>query len=211
MRGRRATDLALPAVVTIALHAGVIGMMQRPPVPDKPHPPEVVTVALLVPPPHPRVGPAARLSPAALHLDAPRLAFPPIRIKAIAPTADRPAPGIDVAGPGTTAAKGPPDPTPSDDIDPMVAYLALLRERIQARLIYPPAARRLHLTGQVTLSLQIAADGRLDTAGLAIVDDKADAILKAAAIATLKDLATVPPPPQGPIRLLVPILFTSPS
>jgi TonB family protein len=93
----------------------------------------------------------------------------------------------------------------------MAAYLALVRERIQARLVYPPAARRLHLTGQVMVSLQIAADGRLDTAGLSIVDGNADTILKAAALATLKDLATVPPPPHGPIRLLVPVLFTSPS
>jgi protein TonB len=216
MKGRRAPDFALAATAALALHAGVFGMTRLAPVPDKPHPPEVVMVALLLPPPRPVAASPAPLSPPALHLHAPQLALPRIPVKATAPPSAAPTAvsvmaAVASAPASETAAKGPPAAAATDGADPMAAYLALVRDRIQARLVYPPAARRLHLTGQVTISLSIAANGRLDIADMTVVGSGADDILAAAAITTLKELATVPPPPRGPIRLLVPVVFQSPS
>lgn len=62
-----------------------------------------------------------------------------------APAATKPAPGVDAA----------PPPGPS-----LESRLAEIQRRVQAALVYPPAAERRGAEGETTVEFQLGADGR---------------------------------------------------
>ena len=88
------------------------------------------------------------------------------------------------------------------------AYLALIRQQIQQRLIYPPAARRLGLAGQVRLRFAILADGQVAAESLNVAGGSEASLLQAGAVETVRRIAAFPPPPAGAIGIEVPVLFS---
>ena len=88
-------------------------------------------------------------------------------------------------------------------------YLARLRQRVQASLRYPAAARRRGLQGTVALEIVIRRDGALDAVMLA--DSSSHGLLDAAALETVRRLAPEPFPPDVAPRVLrvrLPVVFT---
>jgi periplasmic protein TonB len=88
-------------------------------------------------------------------------------------------------------------------------YLARLRQRVQAALRYPAAARRRGLQGTVALEIVIRRDGRLDVVALA--DSSSHGLLDEAALETVRRLAPEPfPPGVAPrvLRVRLPVVFT---
>ena len=113
-------------------------------------------------------------------------------------------PAATGAGPAAGAA-GPAGTAGSAGMD---AYLAELRRSIQRHLVYPPAARRLGLSGLVLVRFRLAADGRVDMASLAVTGGSDDDILRRGAVDTIRRLPPPPPPPQGAMGIEVPVNFT---
>lgn len=87
------------------------------------------------------------------------------------------------------------------------AYLVTIRKHIQESLVYPPAARRLGLAGQVRLRFTIEDDGRVASDSLHIVGGSDASLLQTGAIETIRKIAAFPPPPTGSIGIEVPVLF----
>ncbi|PYN61378.1 MAG: hypothetical protein DMD92_04855 [Candidatus Rokuibacteriota bacterium] len=88
-------------------------------------------------------------------------------------------------------------------------YLARLRQRVQASLSYPAAARRRGLQGTVALEIVIRRDGTLDAVVLA--DSSSHGLLDEAALETVRRLAPEPfPPGVAPrvLRVRLPVVFT---
>jgi len=88
-------------------------------------------------------------------------------------------------------------------------YLARLRQRVQASLRYPAAARRRGLQGTVALEIVIRRDGALDAVMLA--DSSSHELLDEAALETVRRLAPEPfPPGVAPrvLRVRLPVVFT---
>ena len=90
----------------------------------------------------------------------------------------------------------------------MEAYLAAVRTAIQRELVYPPSARRLGLSGQVHLRFALDAEGRVAPDSVRVVGGSDDSILRQGAMATIRRVASLPPPPAGPIGIEVPVTFT---
>jgi protein TonB len=88
------------------------------------------------------------------------------------------------------------------------AYLATIRKHIQESLVYPPAARRLGLAGQVRLRFTIEGDGRVAGDSLHIVGGSDASLLQDGAVETIRNIAAFPPPPAGSIGIEVPVLFS---
>ncbi|CUW41599.1 putative TonB family protein [Magnetospirillum sp. XM-1] len=114
-------------------------------------------------------------------------------------------PGAGTGQPG--APHGPAGPGRGGG-EEMEAYLDRLRRAIQQALVYPPAARRLNLAGEVRVRFQLLADGRIDLGSLAQTGGTDDEILRRGALDTIRRLAAVPPPPQGAMAVEVPVSFT---
>jgi protein TonB len=87
-------------------------------------------------------------------------------------------------------------------------YLGKLRRQIQQGLVYPAAARRLALTGQVTVAFRIEADGTLAPDSLRLVGGASETLLRDAALQTIRDIGGFPPPPGGAILIEVPVQFS---
>jgi protein TonB len=88
------------------------------------------------------------------------------------------------------------------------AYLAGLRQRIQAALHYPPAARRRGLSGTVQLELTIRPDGAID--GVELFRSSSHAVLDEAALEAVRTLGRrpLPPPAAGRgLRVRLPVVF----
>jgi TonB family protein len=88
------------------------------------------------------------------------------------------------------------------------AYLAALRERIQAALRYPASARRRGLSGTVHVELTIRADGAIET--VALLHSSAHAVLDEAALQAVRALDRHPFPshlPARPLRVRLPVVF----
>jgi len=109
--------------------------------------------------------------------------------------------GLALAAPG-----GGSSVAPGAEYGP---YLARLRQRVQASLRYPAAARRRGLQGTVALEIVIRRDGVLDAVMLA--DSSSHGLLDAAALETVRRLAPEPfPPGVAPrvLRVRLPVVFT---
>ncbi len=88
------------------------------------------------------------------------------------------------------------------------AYLAGLRERIQAALHYPPAARRRGLSGTVQLELTIRPDGAIDAVEL--FRSSSHAVLDEAALEAVRTLGRRPLPAHAAgrsLRVRLPVVF----
>ena len=169
---------AVPATATVALPAA-------PPVAEAVPQPTMRRKPVRPRPPPRRVPPVP--APAQLP-EAPLTAAAPPPVPAKAPAADAPSaspaegslPGSSVeppAGPvagngsqrsGSGSGSGEERPG-GGGRDPVDAYLAAVRQRIQQTLVYPPAARRLGLAGLVRLRFAIASDGRVGLDTLRVV------------------------------------------
>jgi len=112
----------------------------------------------------------------------------------------RAATGQDTSG-RTASGNAGGDPATVD------AYLVTIRKHIQENLVYPPAARRLGLAGQVRLRFTIEGDGRVAGDSLRIVGGSDASLLQNGAIETIRKIAAFPPPPTGSIGIEVPVLF----
>jgi len=126
--------------------------------------------------------------------------------RADAPSAPDPGAGRPAGESAGAAGAGHAEAGPgrATEID---AYLAALQRAIQGSLVYPPAARRLRLSGLVRLRFSIAADGRIERGSLAVTGGSEDEILRQGALDTIRRLGTVPPPPPGPMGVEVPVNF----
>lgn len=130
--------------------------------------------------------------------------------------ADTTGPGDGGARPPPHSATGPSGPngdaahggSPSDRASRIDAYLIRIRDMIARRLVYPPMARRLRLTGSVTVRFRIDDKG-LPLADSILVTGGADQdILRDGATRTIRDIDDFPPPPEGAMTVEVPVRFT---
>lgn len=102
---------------------------------------------------------------------------------------------ITTAAPTSTAAQtGTPADTTAID-DARRRYLAALGPLLRKHLVYPPAAQRRGLEGQVMLSLRIARDGSVQA--LAVQRSSGEPLLDDGALATVRRAAPLPPLPAG--------------
>ncbi|MDK9695781.1 MAG: energy transducer TonB [Siculibacillus sp.] len=85
-----------------------------------------------------------------------------------------------------------------------VSYSALVSAELRRHRHYPPAAREAGITGTVTVSFVIGADGRVTSH--AIVRSSGHAVLDGAARSMMSALS-LPPPPGGSFRSTVPVRF----
>lgn len=88
-------------------------------------------------------------------------------------------------------------------------YLARLRQRVQASLRYPAAARRRGLQGTVALEIVIRRDGALDAVALA--GSSSHGLLDEAALEAVRRLAPEPFPPgvvPRVLRVRLPVVFS---
>ena len=88
------------------------------------------------------------------------------------------------------------------------AYYARLRERIQASLRYPPAARRRGVTGTVHLEISIGTDGAI--ASVSVDTSSSHEILDRAAVEAARSTRRVPFPENvrpAQLRVRLPVYF----
>jgi len=85
-------------------------------------------------------------------------------------------------------------------------YLARLRERIQAALRYPPAARRRGVSGTVQLEINIEPSGVVGT--VSVIASSAHEMLDKAAVDAARSVPRMPLPgaPRA-VRVRLPIVF----
>jgi len=84
-------------------------------------------------------------------------------------------------------------------------YALKVRKAIEDGSRYPPLARRRGWEGRVLVRLAIDDRGRILEPVLAGRSDHD--LLDQAALASARDLAALPPPPGGPMEVLVPVEF----
>jgi protein TonB len=115
-------------------------------------------------------------------------------------------PTAEGSGPrgGTAAASGGVDHAGED-------YRALIKQRIQAALVFPAAARRIGLTGQVMVRFLIDAEGRVPEDSLGVVGGAESDLLRDGALRTVKQAMPFPPPPGGGMRLELAVTFNRSS
>lgn len=109
------------------------------------------------------------------------------------------------AGPNGDAAHGGPSPDRASRID---AYLIRIRDMIAKRLVYPPMARRLRLTGSVTVRFRIDDQGQPLADSILVTGGADQDILRDGATRTIRDIDDFPPPPEGAMTVEVPVRFT---
>ena len=88
------------------------------------------------------------------------------------------------------------------------AYFALLRRRVTESLIYPPAARRLSLTGTVHVDLDIQPTGVISQ--VTVVSSSSHRVLDEAAVEAVRDLGRLAFPPgvrPRQLRVRLPVVF----
>lgn len=81
-----------------------------------------------------------------------------------------------------------------------------VRRRVDGAKRFPEAARRRERDGKVFLRISVEADGRVSVTS--IVTPSPWPELDRAALAAAGQLGVLPPPPGGPIDVLVPVHFT---
>ncbi|WP_448192612.1 TonB family protein [Azospirillum sp. sgz301742] len=109
-------------------------------------------------------------------------------------------------GPAASEAVAPASRNAAVGGDPMMAYLELVRRRLQARLAVPAEARRLRLGGTVVVRFAVAADGSVAETSLAVVSGSGAGFLTQAARTAVLDSAPLPMPPKAAI-IEVPVVF----
>lgn len=156
---------------------------------------------------HPRPTLAAPHQPAVTNLAAFLAATPEaVAEDTTVPLAPPKSDGADPAVETTATAAGPAGEMAAGQarIDP---YLAAVRRRIQQVLVYPAAASRLRLTGQVRLRFSILADGRVALDTLRIVGGTEEDLLQEGALDTIRGIGAFPPPPAGAVAIELPVAF----
>lgn len=110
----------------------------------------------------------------------------------VAPAAT--SPGASPTAVAAAANTGNPVDTTAID-DARRRYLGALGPLLRKHLVYPPAAQRRGLEGQVMLSLRIARDGSVHA--LAVQRSSGEPLLDDGALATVRRAAPLPPLPAG--------------
>jgi protein TonB len=109
---------------------------------------------------------------------------------------------LALARPGT-------GPRASGGVPPEYApYLARFRQRVEAALVYPLAARRQGRGGRVELDVRLEPSGRVTRVD--IVTSSASAALDEAAVEAVKAVEAVPFPaalPRRPLLVRIPLVF----
>jgi protein TonB len=115
-------------------------------------------------------------------------------------------PGGSEAGGAVAVASvgsGPPGGTPGGD--PLAAYIRRVRDSIARHKRYPVQARRHRIEGRILLRLTIAGDG-------ALVESEAvespSSVLSRSALAAVAAASPFPPPPDGRLKIEVPIRYS---
>ncbi len=181
--------------LSAVLHVAVIlGLWQWPPRP-LPRPPAAVVAAIVVrmeapPPPRPAAAvraaaPAPPQSPRRQPRPRPAAVAAPARPAPV--SAAPPAPAAAIAAP----AAGPPAPA--------AAVPAGISEGVRVidlpRPAYPQTARRLHLEGEVVVTVEVAADGRVGS--VTVTRGSGYAVLDAAALAAIARARFAPARDRG--------------
>ncbi len=99
------------------------------------------------------------------------------------------------AGAASMAPQGPGAAAEAAQTSQMADWAARIRARVERRKSYPRAAQAQRLTGTVTLSLSVGADGAL--LGFAVIKSSGYAVLDEAALAALRGAGKLPPAPKG--------------
>jgi protein TonB len=174
-------------------------------------------------------GPGLPVSAGAPTLDHPESASAPARVSYGNPSpaparsggtaeADRgggSGPGADAPGSGT--GRGTPDgagrgndPARTTGVeglpDQRMRYGLGVRQRLEGARRYPETARRSGRDGTVVLRLHVDADGHVATTSVESPSNWPD--LDRAALAAVDRLGSLPPPPGGPIEVVVPVRFS---
>ena len=102
-------------------------------------------------------------------------------------------------GPLPAEKKAAPKPTPEARV------LALISERIGSALVYPVAARRRGIEGSLVAAFVVSADGRLESAAVAVSSDSD--ILDRAGLELLASVFPVPNDAGRPLRLRIRIAY----
>jgi len=90
--------------------------------------------------------------------------------------------------------------------DGKMRYALEVRRRVVDARRYPERARKSDQAGTVVLRLRVDADGHLAATSVEAPSDWPD--LDRAALAAADRLGNLPPPPGGPIEVLVPVRFS---
>jgi TonB family protein len=121
--------------------------------------------------------------------------------------------GTDSSGaaggrPGQSVALAVPGTGASGAVAEYGAYLTALRERVQAALHYPPAARRRGLSGTVHLEVAIQASGAIER--VTLLQSSSHRVLDEAALQAVRGLGQHSFPPHvapRPLRVRLPVVF----
>jgi protein TonB len=112
-------------------------------------------------------------------------------------------------GPGSSPALATPGTGGSGAPPPEYGpYLQRFRQRVQASLVYPLAARRQGLGGTVELHVWLEATGRVRD--VQVARSSSHAVLDAAAVETIRRLGPVPFPeslPRRPLLIRIPLVY----
>ncbi len=206
-----------PPAITVTLVAA-----RALPSPPRPAPavaasPVAVPPSRVLPPPRP-APPPERPRPSVRHRvrPVPRPALRPVPAVSIAPATPPAAPpaAIPVSAASSPSAGGGafhPARTAGAVAVPGRAvlqdYLRRVHGLLQAHLLYPQAARSLGLSGVVVVRFTITADGRVGAASLAVVGGVDAPLLRQEALAAVRAVQPLPPPPRAPMTVQVPVAF----
>lgn len=107
--------------------------------------------------------------------------------------------GDGVGGPASEAAPEaapvPTGPSRAELRARVMGYIRGLSGSLGGRVSYPLAARRAHLQGVVILRLRLAQDGRI--LGVRVSRTSGHDVLDDAALASVRDVGSLPAPPHG--------------
>ncbi|MDR3441372.1 TonB family protein [Telmatospirillum sp.] len=221
-----------PAVLTVLLHALLIGCFWHESKPTRVAPREKVVIVFAVPPkprdPVPILEPKFPLAaaptvirqlwavqrPRPISLPAPPrpVTSQPSMPDSLIVTANGvPAAATVGTGPAHVATGTGTAPAKAGDGDgrggTMDAYLAKVRSLIQDAVRFPAAARRLGLSGRVFVHFAISDDGRVPENSVRLVGGDEDGLLEVEAVRIIRHLERLPPPPHGGIEVEVPVVF----
>jgi protein TonB len=81
----------------------------------------------------------------------------------------------------------------------------LVRRAVEGSGRYPAVARRLRVEGRAVVKIRVDGAGRVTSVSLSETSDHA--ALDDAAVAFARRVPSLPPPPGGPIEVMVPVVF----
>jgi protein TonB len=86
------------------------------------------------------------------------------------------------------------------------SYALAIRAAVAAARRYPDSARRLGLSGRVMLAIRVGSSGFVES--VSVRTSSSFESLDRAAEAAAREVPHLPPPPGGPIDVMVPVVFS---